>query len=327
MKMESNMEPLISVIIPVYNVDKYLYKCIKSITEQSYEKLEIILIDDGSNDNCPLICDKWQEKDKRIIVKHIKNSGVSHARNVGLKVCTGEYILFVDGDDFVDENMISILYKKIASNNADIAVCNYYIYKNSLDYFEQKERIKIKEIMNDDEFINYLFSCIAICGFVWNKLYRRESILGANKIIFDENINMLEDLLFNCEVSKNIKKVCYIKEPLYNYVQRNLSALHSEKIEYKINGLMAHIKIIKFLEEQKNERVWIEKMQFMIGVEIMKYYLHKEKKENHDNVEEIYKYYNKYIKEKTVFKVKKYKKIIKYYILKIIPNIYYMLKK
>ena len=97
-------EPLISVIVPIYNVEKYLNRCIESIVNQTYKTLEIILVDDGSPDNCPQICDEWKEKDNRIKVIHKKNGGLSDARNAGLDIAQGEYIAFVDGDDFLEEN-------------------------------------------------------------------------------------------------------------------------------------------------------------------------------------------------------------------------------
>ena len=113
----------ISVIIPVYNVEEYLDKCVTSVLNQTYKNLEIILVDDGSPDNCPKMCDEWAKKDKRIKVVHKKNGGLSDARNSGIEVCTGEYIGFVDSDDYIDKQMYKELLKRIESTNSDMVMC------------------------------------------------------------------------------------------------------------------------------------------------------------------------------------------------------------
>ena len=116
----------ISVIIPVYKTEKYLEKCIKSITEQTHKNLEIILIDDDSPDDSPRICDEWALKDDRIAVYHIENKGVSNARNIALNLAQGEYIAFIDSDDYAEPNMIELLYNSIKDNGSDISVCGFY---------------------------------------------------------------------------------------------------------------------------------------------------------------------------------------------------------
>lgn len=117
--------PLISIIIPVYNVERYLNKCLDSIINQTYKNLEIVLVDDGSTDRSGLICDDYAAKDNRVIVLHKENSGVSEARNIGLKHSTGEFIGFVDGDDYVDRQMYELLLERLESDNSDMAACNY----------------------------------------------------------------------------------------------------------------------------------------------------------------------------------------------------------
>ena len=119
------MDKLISVIVPVYNVEKFLDKCISSIVNQTYKNLEIILIDDGSTDESVQICDKWQEKDNRVRLTHKENTGVSDTRNIGLEKTTGEYICFVDSDDYIEPDYIENLYKSLTENNADIASITY----------------------------------------------------------------------------------------------------------------------------------------------------------------------------------------------------------
>ena len=118
-------QPLISIIIPVYKVEKYLEKCVNSVINQTYKNLEIILIDDGSPDDCPAICDKLSKTDKRIKVIHKTNSGVSASRNEGLKIATGEFVAFVDSDDWIDETMYERLINKQQEQNYDLVFCKY----------------------------------------------------------------------------------------------------------------------------------------------------------------------------------------------------------
>ena len=118
-------EPLISIIVPVYNVEKYLSKCIDSIINQTYKNIEIILIDDGSTDSSGAICDKYALVDSRIHVLHIENSGVSNARNVGLNHATGDYIGFVDSDDYIEPNMYELLLEELIADDVDVVQCNH----------------------------------------------------------------------------------------------------------------------------------------------------------------------------------------------------------
>ena len=120
-------EELISIIVPVYKVEKYLDKCINSIVSQTYKNLEVILVDDGSPDSCGKMCDEWTKKDTRIKVIHKENGGLSDARNFGLDCAKGKYIQFVDSDDYIEKDMIEFLYKNLKENNADISICSNYM--------------------------------------------------------------------------------------------------------------------------------------------------------------------------------------------------------
>ena len=120
-----NEKPLISVIVPIYNVEEYINKSVRSIVNQTYENLEIILVDDGSSDGCPQICDKWAEQDKRIKVIHKQNGGLSDARNAGIDIMKGEYVSFVDGDDYIDERYIEVLYNNLVKYNADVSQVSF----------------------------------------------------------------------------------------------------------------------------------------------------------------------------------------------------------
>ena len=121
------MEELISVIVPIYKVEHYLPKCIDSIIHQTYQNLEIILVDDGSPDNCPEICDEYAKRDKRIKVVHQENGGLSAARNSGVEMANGEFLCFVDSDDYIHPKMYEILYKNLKKFKADISICDYNV--------------------------------------------------------------------------------------------------------------------------------------------------------------------------------------------------------
>lgn len=119
------MNELISVIVPVYNVEKYSERCIESIINQTYKNLEIILVDDGSPDTCPMICDEYAKKDDRIVVIHKENGGLSDARNAGIEIAKGEYFAFIDSDDYISEEFLSKLYMSLKSNSAFMSICNF----------------------------------------------------------------------------------------------------------------------------------------------------------------------------------------------------------
>lgn len=167
------MEELISVIVPIYNVEKYLNKCIESIINQSYSNLEIILVDDGSKDSSGIMCDSYILKDKRIKVIHKENGGLSDARNVGLDKAKGEYIVFIDSDDWIDEKMIEILYNIIKKNNSDISICDYFLAYNE-EIQTQKEDIEIINLSNIEALKTIYDKDLGVCMIVaWNKLYKR----------------------------------------------------------------------------------------------------------------------------------------------------------
>ena len=220
-------KPLISVIVPIYNVEKYLQKCVDSILNQTYENLEIILVDDGSTDNCPKICDCYQKKDKRIRVIHKENGGLSDARNCGLDIAKGEYIGFVDSDDFIDSNMYSLLINIMKKQCTDLAVCNYLkVDKNYKIISNKNNDLPIK-----DERINKRTFFLRIVNekewyyiVAWNKLYRKD--------IFD-NLRfpigkIHEDEFLIHHIINKCKFISCINQPLYYYVERNGSIMNTK---------------------------------------------------------------------------------------------------
>lgn len=211
---------LISVVVPVYNVEKYLNRCIESIVNQTYKNLEIILVDDGSTDSSQMICDEWAEKDKRIKVIHKKNGGLSSARNAGLKVLTGKYVCFIDSDDYIEINALELMLKSIISDDYDVCICNTNLVDNDYNIIS-KENYKSSIISGDDIIKSFLtgkvFESISAC----DKLYK-VSVIKNNDITFNEKEKWGEDFPFNYLYFQHVKKLISIDDRLYNYlIKRN----------------------------------------------------------------------------------------------------------
>lgn len=218
-----NSSGLISIIVPIYKVEDYLRQCIESIQNQTYSNLEIILVDDGSPDNCGKICDEYAAKDPRIVVLHNKNGGPAAARNAGIEAATGQYISFCDGDDSLKDTMLEELLQNLLSTGSDVSVCGITrVYDTpvlrseglptyDLIFFTQPT---ISQYVMQTKF----HSAGPVC-----RLYRR-SFLG--DLRFDTSHQCFEDYVFSVKLSLKAQKVCYTRRPLYNYSQREGSAMH-----------------------------------------------------------------------------------------------------
>jgi len=210
----------VSIIVPVYNAQKTLNKCIDSILRQSFNDFELILINDGSIDNSGTICDRYAEIDHRIKVIHKKNQGVSHTRNIGLENASGKYIQFIDSDDWIEETILEKLISFMVGNT-DIVICGYNrvlmnenIYKIEKEIYAKKViGIKIEEFLKNF----YYYFELEIMNALWNKLFKRE-LIYKNNIKFNENLSLGEDLLFNIDYIGNCRKITNLDEALYNYV-------------------------------------------------------------------------------------------------------------
>lgn len=205
-------EKKVSIIIPVYKVENYLENCLESIVGQTYKNLEIILVDDESPDSCPMICDQYAEKDPRIKVIHKKNGGAASARNRGLEIITGDYVAFVDSDDYVDENYIKRLVELLEDSRADISVCSYSnVYTNRIEKVEMEKT----GIYSEEEFLER-FLWDWKCGLLWNKMFKSKVIKG---IRFVEG-HVIDDEFFTYKVVMNANKINITNESLYYYRQR-----------------------------------------------------------------------------------------------------------
>lgn len=223
------LESLISVIIPVYNLENYIAKCLDSVINQTYKNLEIIVVNDGSSDSSKEIIDNYAKKDKRIIAIHKKNTGVSDTRNRGIDIAKGEYIGFVDGDDSIEKNMFEKLVENMVKYDADISHCGYkMIFPASTKYFYNTGKIVIQD--NKKGIIDLIRGDYIEPG-IWNKLYKR-SVIGNIRMPVDIKNN--EDYLFNIEVFQNAEKSVYEDKPFYNYIQRENSAVNCGVSEHKI---------------------------------------------------------------------------------------------
>lgn len=218
---------MISVIVPIYNVEEYLPACIESILNQTYKDLEILLIDDGSTDNSGKICDEYAKLDNRCIVIHQSNKGISEARNTGLDNAKGEYISFIDGDDYIHPQMLEILYEALLKGDYDFSMA---LYKEV--YAKEKIQLISSYSFNEicqDQLIYGLYNSSNKNNIykeinfhvVWNKLYRRELIYNTYFIS-----TSAEDTVFNTSVYLKCKKVIVINKVLYYWIQRNTSITH-----------------------------------------------------------------------------------------------------
>lgn len=210
---------LISVIVPIYKVQDYLKECIESIINQTYSDIEVILVDDGSPDRCPQMCDEWAKRDYRIRVVHKKNGGLSSARNAGLDVAKGEYISFVDSDDFICKDALENLYNRIKDDKS-IGIISGLIYRyqdGSINNFKDQWLCSKEIVIPSSEFLFETMSQKSSYT-VWNKLYRRE-VIGNTR--FREGRNN-EDTLFMYDLGKNIAilNVCMVEIPHYVYYYR-----------------------------------------------------------------------------------------------------------
>lgn len=217
------MNKLISIILPCYKVEKFLDKCLNSLVNQTYKNLEIILIDDGSPDNSPKICNEWATKDRRIKVIHKENGGVSSARNKGLEIAKGEYIGFVDPDDYIDLNMYEKLIKSASENNSDVVYSgfNEVIDDKIVPY---KEYNLHKLIDHNISVYFYKKKNTVVYGSIWRGIYRKNFI---KDIKFDTNFKCGEDLYFNIEVINRKPKISIVDEKLYYYLKNPNSCVNT----------------------------------------------------------------------------------------------------
>ncbi len=240
---------MISVIVPVYKVEAYLDQCVQSLVNQTYKDLEIILVDDGSPDNCPAMCDAWAAKDSRIKVIHKKNGGLSDARNAGMAVAKGEYMAFVDSDDWVDTEMYEALLSRLEETDSDVASCGILRI-----WDENGDRKRIEQgtgdhVLEQIPAMQALIRGSLLVMTVWNKLYRTSLI---RDISFPVG-KIHEDEYWSWQAVSRVRRVATLEREFYCYRQRQGSIMAESAIKYPMNVLEAKCQRHDFLTEHMPE--------------------------------------------------------------------------
>ena len=245
------MKIKVSVIVPVYNVEKFIDKCLNSLVNQTLKEIEIIVVNDGSPDNSQKIIDKYVKKYPDKVKSFIKeNGGQGSARNYGLKQANGDYIGYVDSDDYVELEMYEKLYNKAISDNLDIAICGNY--NVSEDY--KNKKVDLEFIKFEDNKINALFGKKA----VWNKIYKKSIV---EKLEFRSKV-WYEDFDFSIKAICSAKKIGYVNEPLYDYLLREGSTMNNSNVKRNLEIFDAFDDILSYIKHNKKEE-YFNKIEFL----------------------------------------------------------------
>lgn len=263
--MSNGQMPLISIIMPVYNTQDYVERSVHSILAQTYTNLELICIDDGSTDETGVILDKLANEDKRVIVIHKKNEGVTDARNVGLNTAKGDFIGFVDSDDYISETMYHELLEAIQNNNTDIATCSYYMdFSNEIKIAENQAEVPIIS-MDINKFLPYIYErdkYKGVAGYIWTRLFRKEILKtneGKLKVKFEKKYLGADDIVFVAETNIHSKTIVYVNKPLYYYYQREGSIVHDLEKQYNtFYWITAYERVIELYKENDIEESVLE---------------------------------------------------------------------
>lgn len=296
----------VSIVIPIYNAEKYLYECLKSVKQQTYTNIEVLMINDGSTDNSENICKDFL-KDKRFKLINKKNGGVSSARNIGIEKCNGDYILFVDADDWCKKDL---LQQTMEYNNTYEMIC--------FSYFKAYKDINIKEelkVERNSDIKKEILINKTIGGYLWNKVFKVQ-IIKEHNIKFNENISYCEDLLFIKQYIEYVKKVKYLNIPLYYYRIRKGSVSNNFYSSKSISILNACELLIN---EYKDNKLFIENFMFsyILNYYKLKKFIPSDYKINLDIIS----------KEKRILKNKDIKEKLKLKFIKYFPKIFLELKK
>lgn len=278
----------VSVIIPVYNVEEYLEECLKSVSEQTYGNLEIILVDDGSTDRSGAICDQWCERDLRFCVIHKQNGGLSDARNTGIKEAHGELIVFVDSDDVIHRNMVKTLCEVMEATHCPVCCCG--VEQGTVFYEKESRKKIIPRIYTADQALQAIISETDVFVTVWNKLYKREVI---KDIWFPVN-KCNEDEYWTYQIIGSVSKVATVGEKYYGYRYRENSIMNSRYTLRRLDLLEAREYRQNFFEEFFPDLVDIGKCDLRFecirAQQLSLLYLSKqEKKESREIIQKIVK--------------------------------------
>ena len=250
----------ISVLVPVYNAEEHIPKCIESILNQTYKNIELIIVNDGSSDKSYDIIEEYKNKDDRIIAIHTENKGVSHARNTALDNAKGSFVTFVDSDDYIDEDYIDLLYETLKKEDADISMCNCKLVEENNKTHIKTFGIDNKIVMTNEEAVENLFYYNYMRHSPWGKLYKKEIFEGYRYKIGRQ----YEDLELTYKLFLKAKKLVYVPDCKYNYLLRKGSIVHSNIKESNIEAILIYTEQI--LEDIKNNHKSIEKSaEFLVA--------------------------------------------------------------
>ncbi|WP_448921609.1 glycosyltransferase [Eubacterium sp.] len=289
------MNPLVSIIVPVYNAGVYLDDSLKSLSEQTYSNLQVILIDDGSKDKSGMICDKYAELDSRFLAFHKENGGVSSARNVGIEKASGDYIMFLDADDTIEKNAVERLVSVMIVENVDVVLFEYTVdYPDGLSikmtHPELNGKLSIKDAIK--------YSIMPTNRFLWSKIYNTEIV---KNIRFDTSLHLGEDTVFACNAMLNGRNAFYLSEQLYHYVQSESSATRKPFFDNRIlSGKQAYWNLVELCEKNYPDLVPIAIKQYVELLMVIIMEMFKNPKENKKNI----KLYAKEVKRYTITAMK-----------------------
>lgn len=297
----------VSVIVPIYNASEFLDRCLSSIVNQTLKDIEIILINDGSTDDSKIIIDKYMSKYKNIILIDKKNEGVGKARNDGIRKASGEYITFVDSDDYIKENMLEVFYEYSKKHSLDMMTSLYYKVKNNKEILWKASKYKIGNVKTSPNII------LAVEYAPWGKLYKRSMVIE-NNIFFEEN-KKYEDMPFVCKCLLKSKLVGQLTEGYYYYVINNNS--QTTTMDKKVFDILDILKII--MDYYKREFYLKEEINYVVIDKVTTYMLQqrvqKDKKIRNDFISAGYKFLddniNNWKNNKYYTKTSFYKRIIK----------------
>ena len=277
-------QPQVSIIVPVYNVENYIERCLNSLVNQTFKDIEIITINDGSTDKSLELLNKYAKEDIRISVIDLGDEGVSYCRNLGIEKANGKYIMFVDSDDWIDFNMVEVMYKKAEENNIDLVMCSYIrefkdhskekIFNLPEEIIYKEDKVKnellrklvgpVKEELSNPEMLDAL-------GTVWGKLYRAD-IFKENKINFVDlkEIGSAEDTLFNIFTFNYLKKVMFLNKSMYHYWRDNpksVTSQYNSKLKEQRKVFFKYIS--DFIKENNFEQVFEEALNNRICTSVL----------------------------------------------------------
>lgn len=270
--------PKVSIIVPIYNVEQYLARCMNSLLNQTLSDIEIIMVDDESPDNCPAMCDEYARQDSRVKVIHKKNEGLGFARNSGLEIASGEYVAFVDSDDFVENEMYKELYNEANSKKLEAVFCNYYFYKKKGNTKVINDVLKNEYCVNSEEIFNFILNMIGseptskedrkYTMSVWHGIYSN-SIIQQYKVLFPSERQIIsEDIIFHINFLYHTKKIGYINTNYYYYCENGLSLSKSYRPDRFEKYKILHREIINLLASlypNKNKDVILSANRLLLG--------------------------------------------------------------